>query len=377
METQAGELPIERDDRAETSNRVEAASLSPGCASPPEGDRPKVAKKPPRSLLIDAVRGMAISLVALGHTNQGIMHRHWWDGSVVGTRLDAAIYSFHMPAFFFMSGIFLRASVKRRGPGRYTVERLRTILYPYVVWSVIIALSLIPLSRFLVQRPVPIPVFLRTLVTGAGIWFLPTLFLCLMLGMGLRRLHGVLILAISIGLFLLHPVTGITCVDLTFTFFPFVAAGMWMGRGFERVEHVPRGAALVGGAVLCVAIVWYTARFSRWQDAAFLVLGFAGTLMLMLLARAMGSSRMTRVLAWVGEASLAVYLVGGYGQGGGRQALEWLHITEPYVQLIVPTLLAIAIPAILYQNRERWHIGWLFVAPFGGQRRTPQREAGR
>jgi peptidoglycan/LPS O-acetylase OafA/YrhL len=129
--------------------------------------------------------------------------------------------------------------------------------------------------------------------------------------------------------------------------------------------------------VLCAAIVWYTIRFSRWQDAAFLTLGFAGTLMLLLIARALGRSAATRMLAWVGEASLAVYLVGLYGQGAGRQALEWMHVTEPYVQLIFPTLLAIAIPALLYQNRRRLHIGWLFVAPFGGQKRAAQRGAER
>lgn len=318
----------------------------------------------PRSLLIDAVRGMAISLVALGHTNQGIIHRYWWGSSMTGLRLDNAIYAFHMPAFFFMSGIFLRSSAKRRGAWGFTVERARTILYPYVVWSILITLSAIPLARFVVHRPSSLPQFLHDLVTGAGIWFLPTLFLCLIFGLVLRRLHGALIFAIAVGLFLPHLTTGINCVDLAFQFFPFLAAGMWLGMEFERFERVPRALALIAAAILCALVVAYTMLFSRWNDPAYLGLGFAGTLMLMLAARGLAHSWMARVFGWVGEASLAVYLVGGYGQGGGRQALEWMHVTAPYVQLMLPTLLAIAIPAWLYQNRVRLRIGWLFVAPF-------------
>ena len=41
-------------------------------------------------------------LVALGHTNQGMQHRGWWGGYLsVSNWINAFIYSFHMPAFFF------------------------------------------------------------------------------------------------------------------------------------------------------------------------------------------------------------------------------------------------------------------------------------
>ena len=59
-----------------------------------------------RSLLVDVVRGLAISLVALGHTDEGTEHRDWWGTSHVGYQLEMFIYAFHMPAFFFDSGIF-------------------------------------------------------------------------------------------------------------------------------------------------------------------------------------------------------------------------------------------------------------------------------
>jgi fucose 4-O-acetylase-like acetyltransferase len=326
-----------------------------------------------RSLLIDAVRGMAISLVALGHTNQGITHRGWWGASTAGTRLDITIYAFHMPAFFFVSGIFLCASVAKRGPGRFTLERMRTLIYPYVLWSLISAGSVEVLSHFTVQRPINWSHFLPGLLKGYGIWFLPTLFACQVFGMLLRKLPGAAIVAIALLAYYFVPQTSVNWLNLALQFFPFVAAGMWVGRGYERMERIPRWVALLGSVALFGALL--AAMYQPWTTYKNIVLlgGAIGTLMLMLFARSLGRSRVTRMFAWAGEASLAIYLAGEYGQGLVRQLMEWAHITAPYPQLIVPTIAAIAIPAWVYQYRVRLHLEWLWVAPFWKARpRGPQ-----
>lgn len=331
-------------------------------------------KKPAsRSLLIDAVRGMAISLVALGHTNQGIQHRGWWGNSRVGFWLDVMIYAFHMPAFFFVSGIFLCASVQKRGQGRFTLERVRTLIYPYLLWSLISAGSVVVLSHFTVQQPMTLKQFAIDLLLGTGIWFLPTLFVCQMAGMLLRKLPGVLIVALAVLEYYFLPRTGVNFIDLAMLFFPFVAAGMWVGRSYEQLERVPRWLAFLCAAIL-LGVLWVV-KHRVWTSFHNIVLlgGTIGTLMLVMLARSLGRSKATRILAWVGEASLAIYLTGQYGQGLVRQLLVWMHITEPYTQLILPTIAAIAISAWVYQNRVRLHLDWLFIAPFFKPRpRAPQ-----
>ncbi len=324
------------------------------------------AKTKPRSLLIDAVRGMAISLVALGHTNQGIDHRHWWGSSAgVGQRLDVTIYAFHMPAFFFMSGIFLAASVAKRGPGRFTMERMRTLLYPYVLWSMLSEGSVHVLSRFVHQNPMTLRQWLYITAIGSGIWFLPALFFCLMVGMVLRKLPGAAIVAIAVLAFYLVPETGVTFVDMGIQFMPFVAGGMWLGRGYEELEELPRWAAVVLTAVLLALLLVETQRPWTTYRNEVLLGGVIGTAMLLTLARTLGRSRAARLLAWAGEASIAIYLMGEYGQALMRQMLVWVHVTEPYVQLIVPTLIAVVVPAWVYQHRVRLRLEWLFVAPFG------------
>jgi fucose 4-O-acetylase-like acetyltransferase len=348
----------------QASDTAEDSRLTSSGAQMQIPSKQEKTKPASRSLLIDAVRGMAISLVALGHTNQGIVHRGWWGASQAGFRLNVIIYAFHMPAFFFMSGIFLCSSVRKRGPKRFTLERIRTLIYPYVLWSLISAAAVVVLSRYTVQRPLDLKQFLIDLVVGAGIWFLPALFACQMFGLLLRKLPGPITLGIAVLAYYFLPRTGVNFFDLALLFFPFVAAGMWLGRGYERMEKVPRGLAF-GAAVALFGALWI-ATYKPWTTYANIVLlgGTIGTLMLMMLARSFGGSKLARVFAWAGEASLAIYLAGEYGQGVVRQVMQWAHITAPYPQLILPTIAAIAIPAWAYQHRVCLHLEWLFIAPF-------------
>lgn len=57
------------------------------------------------------------------------------DSSVFG-RADVTIYLFHMPLFFFLSGLFVTAQVARGGQLGYLATRPKSILLPLLVWSI-------------------------------------------------------------------------------------------------------------------------------------------------------------------------------------------------------------------------------------------------
>ena len=100
-----------------------------------------------RSNIVDIVKGIAIILVVSGHTAQGMVHRGWWASSGAAFS-ETFIYSFHMPAFFFVAGLFVMGSIAKRGNKHFAVEKLKTILYPYVLFA-IIGVALEPLiGRF-------------------------------------------------------------------------------------------------------------------------------------------------------------------------------------------------------------------------------------
>jgi fucose 4-O-acetylase-like acetyltransferase len=316
-------------------------------------------------MLIDVVRGFAITLVALGHTNLGVLHRGWWGSSNTGVRLSYAIYAFHMPAFFFVSGVFLRPGVEKRGEKRYTLQKLRTMIYPYVLWASIFAVATIPFARFTSQATPSLKVFLFHLVTGNTFWFLPTLFLALMIGMLTRRIPMPLLFALSVIACLWVPHTDIAFEDRAVRHFPFLVAGMWMGNSFTHIQRIPAFLAAAAAAACCVVVVVMTRNPYGDASGLFIVLGFLGTLMLMLIARCLGQSSAARALSWIGAASFGIFLMSSFPQGAGRELLTRLfHANAPWPQLIFPTLLAVLLPAWLYHHRVRLHIEWMFIWPF-------------
>ena len=344
------------DLQPETSSPAALTDASP--ASPR-------AHAPRRDLLIDVVRGLAIVLVALGHTNQGVARRGWWGTSNIGVHLDLAIYAFHMPAFFFVSGIFIKRSVSKRGERGYTLEKLRTMIYPYFLWAFIFAGATRPFARFMAQTTPPWRTFLFTLFTGAAPWFLPTLFFALMLGMLFRNLPMPLFFIAAASLSLWGPETDVMFFDRGLHHLVFLVAGMWVGASFKKLEAIPVWTSALAALLLAVVIYLVTASPFGLSPYLFIPLGLLGTLMLMLVANCMGHSPTARALAWTGAASFGIFLMSSFPQGAGRELLvRILHTTEPWLQLIFPTILAVVIPAWLYHQRKLLHIQWMFTWPF-------------
>ena len=85
---------------------------------------------------LDMTKGVLILLMVLGHTINGMV-----GAGIVGEQSALPwvvrwVYMFHMPTFFLISGIFIFSSIAR-GTGTFLVSKLKTVAYPYAVWSII------------------------------------------------------------------------------------------------------------------------------------------------------------------------------------------------------------------------------------------------
>jgi fucose 4-O-acetylase-like acetyltransferase len=316
--------------------------------------------------MVDIVKGLAIILVVYGHTAQGMVHRGWWAIS------DAAfshtfVYSFHMPAFFFAAGLFVSGSISRRGNKGFTLEKLKTILYPYVLFA-IIGVVLEPLiGRFKSQTtPFHWNVFLVKLADGEASWFLFVLFVCFMLALMTARVPAWLrfVVAALVGMM---PVFGPPIISDVLHEFCFLAAGMWVGTSIYRLERISATAAALGFVALAAfqaaAVYLYRASvLGRWT---YFAVGLTGTAGLFLLAKLLDKHRLGNGFAWVGRASLAIFLLSAFAQGATREVLlRIFHTQEFWLQLLLPTLFATLLPAIVWYQQDRWRVGWLFRWPF-------------
>jgi fucose 4-O-acetylase-like acetyltransferase len=318
-----------------------------------------------RSNIVDIVKGIAITLVVYGHTAQGMIHRSWWVGPGANSS-DEFIYSFHMPAFFFVAGLFVMSSLAKRGNKRFAVDKLKTILYPYVLFA-IINVALEPLiGRFKSgTRPFHWDVFLLNLADGEASWFLFVLFLCLMLALITARVPAWLrfLLAVLAGLL---PPRGLFFVNQVLHEFCFLAAGMWVGTHICRLEQMRAAPAALGFVLLAAfqtAMIYVFGYAALWQWI-YIVLGLTGTAGLFLLAKLLDKNKAGSGIAWVGRASLAVFLLSAFAQGATREILlRVFHTREFWLQLLLPTLFATILPAIVWYQQDRWRIGWLFRWP--------------
>jgi fucose 4-O-acetylase-like acetyltransferase len=317
-----------------------------------------------RSNLVDIVKGIAIILVTYGHTAQGVVHRGWWTGR--GASFSRAlIYSFHMPAFFFVAGLFVHGSLKRRGSLPFTVEKMKSILYPYLLFTVIYAALQPLIGRFQVSAaPFHWREFLLNLSDGNASWFLFTLFFCFMLALVCARIPGWLLFvtAVLVGM---TPPFGPPLTNQVLREFCFVAAGMLVGTRIFRVDRMRTMTAGIGFVLLAgfqVAMIYTFGAVNRWTYAG---LGLTGTVGLFLLARLLDRHRIGDGFAWIGRASLAIFLLSAFAQGATRTVLSGVfHTQELWLQLLLPTVFATLLPAIVWYQQKRLRLSWLFYWPF-------------
>jgi fucose 4-O-acetylase-like acetyltransferase len=91
---------------------------------------------PGRIAWLDNAKSIGIFFVVLGHTLRGLLSSQILEPSPLLEGIDQWIYAFHMPLFFFISGLFAeRLAVK---PWRQVwFNRVQVIIYPYILWSVL------------------------------------------------------------------------------------------------------------------------------------------------------------------------------------------------------------------------------------------------
>lgn len=158
-----------------------------------------------RLTYIDATRAILIVLVVLGHILNSANPRY---DIIPYTLVQEFINSFHMPAFFLLSGMLTDGEKWRsRSIGTYFMHKIKTLIVPYLFFE-----CLAVLYKHFVLHSVSIAEGLRLMLTlrcnvGAD-WFLPAMFMaCALYYLYIRFPHriawGVIGTAVLIGLHLL------------------------------------------------------------------------------------------------------------------------------------------------------------------------------
>ena len=85
---------------------------------------------------VDAAKGIGIILVVFGHAIGGLINSTLSIEGLFFQEIFLTLYVFHMPLFFLLSGLFVAGRIERGWAG-FLGAMVRSILYPYFLWSVV------------------------------------------------------------------------------------------------------------------------------------------------------------------------------------------------------------------------------------------------
>ena len=186
-----------------------------------------------------------------------------------GGRVTTWIYTFHVPLFFFLSGVTFHENV-RQAFGYFIRKKAKCLLVPFLVWSLIstaiyIALTPIIPSQMLLETNMADTI--RSILMGyckanSPLWFLPCLFIVELLMWGivkaeLRNGKVVYLGAVAISLIVCAswPVfkekENFWNIHNAFILLPFAISGYLFGKRIEKtdisIKNISIAAILVTG----------------------------------------------------------------------------------------------------------------------------------
>jgi fucose 4-O-acetylase-like acetyltransferase len=326
---------------------------------------------PRRIAANDYGRGIGIFLVVLGHVLIGLDDHGILTDSSTPHALELArgakawIYAFHMPFFFFLSGTLIERSV-RKPFAEVLSSRLRTIAWPYVIWSLLQE----ALRELTGISPGSAADWWRILYRPMmQFWFLYVLFFLSLAYYGLRRLGvsrtGVLVVAVVLHVGHLYADAPV----MNWMFHELCRNSLYLASGAVAAEWFERGivplvdsvtvrllVSALGYALITVCVV------RNWAIAP-TVLALVGILSSMSVASVLASFRMAPFLEQWGLLSLQIYVAHTIISAAVRSLLLRCGVNDPLTHVVLQTAAGIYGPIALYEVCHRLGADWLFALP--------------
>lgn len=360
-----------------------------------------------RESYLDTARGAGIVLVVYGHVLRGLAAADLLPAGAFGHLLstsDYTIYTFHMPLFFLLSGLHVPGSLQR-SRGGFLASKFATVVYPYLLWSILQGLAQAAASSHGTNHPFALSDLLDIGWDPFGqFWFLYALFICQCLAWGLALLapdmaarHGprtpaaraVVAASAVLGL-AVGATTHWGILSIALMSWPFFAAGMLAGGWLRSwLERHSGPLAIVATAAAFAAAVVFAHHFGDATSAWAVPAGLAGIALALELAFRVSEPRnqrtgerhrghvLARWLETLGVASMPIYLMHIFVTAGTRMTLLRLGIDNVGVHLVLGTLAGVVVPVAVYVLALRLRVARLIGLPrppagyFGLAERSP------
>lgn len=323
-----------------------------------------------RSRWVDVAKALGIILVVYGHVARGLMSAQ--HGVVDDTMLtvDAVIYSFHMPLFFFLSGLYFLGSLAHRGLSGTIRSKVATVLYPYVVWSLLQGLVEWLMSEHTNGHVSLAEVFSLAWHPRAQFWFLYALFFIFLLSTFIysapsvrrRSLSNEAVFGLTIVLYLGRDYLGPNRVlGMLTTNLVFFSAGVLASAHMSWLYRNRLSLTFVGAVLFAVFQTFYIVVLGLHAEKYFeLFLALVSLVLVVGVSMIIGSIS-PRWFLVIGSSSMSIYLLHILVGSGIRILLTkvaGVHSLE--IHLVVGTACGVLVSFVIAKLLRKYGFSFLF-----------------
>jgi len=326
---------------------------------------------------VDYAKGIGILLVVYGHVSRGAYNAGIAIDASLFKFIDSTIYSFHMPLFFLLSGIFFIPSLNKYGRQRLILDKVDSVFYPYVLWSLLQGFTEVFLSRFTTSKTSVEDVLSLLWQPRAQFWFLYVLFIVfILMALSYREQRGTA--AFFVPLMFIAAWVSRFYVQLPFPvdFLATYLIYFYVGSQVRVWKDFINGHASVVCAISALLFGFLTWLFHIklgliYSDKSLLALPLAlsGVTMVCSLGFVLAKAGLS-MLQWLtlfGNCSMPIFLMHILAGSGVRIVLnKWLHIDGAATHLILGTTIGILVPITVFQlsKKPSWAtLRYLFAPP--------------
>ncbi len=320
---------------------------------------------------VDYARGIAIILVVYRHTMVGLQRAGQEVPSIL-YNIQEFLVNVRMPVFFVLSGIFLGRSLFRKPARTLIKKKAATLLYPYLLWTVILITMQIFLSEYTnSKRSVSDYRYIITQPRELDhMWYLLALFntsaLLILLSHWIRKhpvSHLIFALVIHFASFWISEYSLIS--DLLY-YYIFLAVGVQVSTAIadydkKDLRTITRYFLITLPVFIAGQLFWFYNVDGNYMPAytafllPFLLIILIACFMFYLVCRILYETGTGRWLNSIGKSSLHIYILHILIISSFRIiCLKVFGITNIYILIAGSLLLGIGLPMVVYQLVKKW-----------------------
>ena len=318
-----------------------------------------------REASYELAKGIGIILVVYGHVVRGVDSAGLQPSSAMLLSVDL-VYTFHMPLFFFLSGLFLAHSLNSRGRPGLIANKVDTLIYPYILWSLLQGGIEIILSKFTSGSVTVMEVLSFLWAPRAQFWFLYILFLIFIISALVYRNQSKWTLWIVFGCtailkIFLSRLPDVAHLPFIFNYMIYFSLGALLATHMPLLFKYDKIVALISGTLFVVCQYAVHSGRLEWtgtfNDLIGAVLAIVSIVFTVSLSSVLSKFRAARFLAVTGQKSMHIYLMHILIGSGVRVGLQKVfHVSHPVIHIILGCIFALLLPiwfANLFDTSKR------------------------